>query len=153
MKLPSEKVNFPVASGSSVCFPKEALCPMCKTTRGQKPHSMAIVNIGAMLMTNRAKGAGMMSDDLDGFLRFIWHGRTRSVAVTMPASQRFSILLRTYAAVRLISISVQPPACGHFSTPVSMRSRRRLLRHKPDLMKTVRSRSSPKGIFTNQDSV
>jgi hypothetical protein len=35
---------------------------------------MAIVNLGAMLMTNRAKGAGTMSDDLDSFLRFIWHG-------------------------------------------------------------------------------
>jgi len=74
MKVPNEKINFPVASGSSVCFPKEALCPMCKTTRVQEPHSMAIVNLGAMLMTNRANGAGMMSDDLDGFLRFIWHG-------------------------------------------------------------------------------
>lgn len=74
MKLPSEKVNFPVASGSSACFPKEALCPICKTVRVQEPHSMAIVNLGAMLMTNRTKGAGMMSDDLDGFFRFIWHG-------------------------------------------------------------------------------
>ena len=74
MKLPSEKVTFPVASGSSVCFPKEALCPMCKTAKIGEPHSMAIVNLGAMLMTNRANGAGTMSDDLDGFLRFIWHG-------------------------------------------------------------------------------
>lgn len=74
MNQPVEKITFPVASGSSVSFPKEALCPMCKTTRVQEPHSMAIVNLGAMLMTNRVKGAGMMSDDLDGFLRFIWHG-------------------------------------------------------------------------------
>jgi hypothetical protein len=35
---------------------------------------MAIVNLGALLMTNREKGTGAMSDDLDGFLRFIWHG-------------------------------------------------------------------------------
>jgi hypothetical protein len=58
MKPSSEKITFPVASGSSACFPKEALCPMCKTTRVKEPHSMAIVNLGAMLMTNRAKGAG-----------------------------------------------------------------------------------------------
>jgi hypothetical protein len=35
---------------------------------------MAIVNLGAMLMTNRKTRSGTMSDDLDGFLRFIWHG-------------------------------------------------------------------------------
>ena len=35
---------------------------------------MAIINLGAILMTNRAKRSGTMSDDLDGFMRFIWHG-------------------------------------------------------------------------------
>jgi len=74
MKQPREEIIFPVASGSSACFPKEALCPMCKTSKVLEPHSMAIVNLGAMLMTNRAKEAGTMSNDLDGFLRFIWHG-------------------------------------------------------------------------------
>ena len=74
MNQPIEKLPFPVASGNSVCFPKESVCPMCKTAKVHEPHSMAIVNLGAMLMTNRATGSGMMSDDLDGFLHFIWHG-------------------------------------------------------------------------------
>ena len=35
---------------------------------------MAMINLGAMLMTDRKKGAGSMSEDLDGFMRLIWHG-------------------------------------------------------------------------------
>lgn len=68
------KFRFPVAKGGKVFFPKEALCPVCKAEKVLEPHSMAIVNLGAMLMTNRETGSGMMSDDLDGFLRFAWHG-------------------------------------------------------------------------------
>jgi hypothetical protein len=68
------RLTFPVAGGNNACFPKEALCPMCKSAKVHEPHSMAIVNLGAILMTNRDKGAGTMSGDLDGFLRLIWHG-------------------------------------------------------------------------------
>jgi hypothetical protein len=35
---------------------------------------MAIINLGAIPMTNRETGSEIMSDDLDGFLRIIWHG-------------------------------------------------------------------------------
>jgi len=68
------KLRFPVAKERKAFFPKEALCPMCKTEKVLELHSMAIVNLGAMLMTNRETGSGSMSDDLDGFLRLIWHG-------------------------------------------------------------------------------
>jgi len=47
---------------------------MCKTAKVLEPHSMAIVNLGAVLMTNRETRSGSMSGDLDGFLRFSWHG-------------------------------------------------------------------------------
>jgi len=67
-------LTFPVAGDDSIFFPKEALCPMCKSAKVNEPHSMAIVNLGALLMTNRAKGNGSMSDKLEGFLSFIWHG-------------------------------------------------------------------------------
>lgn len=68
------KFRFPVAKGRRVFFPKEALCPVCKAAKVLEPHSMAIINLGAILMTNRETGSGTMSDDLDGFLRLIWHG-------------------------------------------------------------------------------
>lgn len=68
------KLRFPVAKERNVFFPTEALCPVCKAEKVLEPHSMAIVNLGAILMTNREAGSGSMSDDLDGFLRFIWHG-------------------------------------------------------------------------------
>lgn len=68
------RLTFPVAAGNNACFPKEALCPVCKTAKVHEPHSMAIINLGAILMTNRDNGVGTMSGDLDGFLRFIWHG-------------------------------------------------------------------------------
>lgn len=55
-------------------FPKEALCPVCRAAKVLEPHSMAIINLGAILMTNRETGSGTMSSDLDGFLRLIWHG-------------------------------------------------------------------------------
>jgi len=38
-----------------------------------EPHSMAILSAGALLM-NRVEDSGEMSDDLDGFLSFTWHG-------------------------------------------------------------------------------
>jgi hypothetical protein len=66
--------KFPVAKGSSTFFPKKALCPVCKKAKVLEPHSMVIVNFGAILMSNRATGSGTMSDDLDGFLHLTWHG-------------------------------------------------------------------------------
>lgn len=68
------KLKFPVAKERNIFFPKKALCPMCKAAKVLEPHSMAIVNLGAMLMANRKTGFSSMSDDLDGFFRFSWHG-------------------------------------------------------------------------------
>ncbi|MBI4529015.1 MAG: hypothetical protein HY695_34895 [Deltaproteobacteria bacterium] len=68
------KLKFPVAKERSIFFPKEASCPVCRTEKVLEPHSMAIVNLSAVLMTNRKTRAGSMSDDLEGFLRLIWHG-------------------------------------------------------------------------------
>jgi len=73
-KIMKAKLKFPVAKGRNIFFPNKALCPMCKTAKVLEPHSMAIVNLGALLMTNRKTRSGSMSDDLDGFLRFSWHG-------------------------------------------------------------------------------
>ena len=68
------EIKFPVAGGRNIFFPKEGNCPSCNNAKVHEPHSMAIVNLGALLMTDREKCAGAMSDELDGFLRFIWHG-------------------------------------------------------------------------------
>jgi len=68
------KLRFPVAKERAIFFPKEARCPMCRTAKVLEPHSMAIVNLGAMRMINRQTRSGSRSDDLDGFLRLLWHG-------------------------------------------------------------------------------
>lgn len=47
---------------------------MCGSAKVHEPHSMAVVNLGALKMTDRATGSGGMSEDLDGFLTLSWHG-------------------------------------------------------------------------------
>jgi hypothetical protein len=74
MKNESPRLTFPVANSTASFFPKEALCPICRAAKVLEPHSMAIVNLGALKMTERVTGSGGMSDDLDGFLTLSWHG-------------------------------------------------------------------------------
>ncbi len=66
-------LDFPVMDASKPYVPRERLCPWCKTNPVHEPNSMAILNGGAMMMSEDRQ-SGSMDQRLDGFLSLIWHG-------------------------------------------------------------------------------
>jgi hypothetical protein len=64
---------FPRMNRDHPYYPTDGVCPWCKTGKVNEPHSMAILNGGAMLM-NDDRTCGGMDGRLDGFLSLIWHG-------------------------------------------------------------------------------
>ena len=69
----ADGLAFPVMSKGSPYFPTDGRCPWCNNNSVNEPHSMAILNGGALMM-NADRTCGEMDDRLDGFLSLIWHG-------------------------------------------------------------------------------
>jgi hypothetical protein len=66
-------IKLPVVAKRINDYPQKALCPICKKRKVLEPHSFASLSGGAMLI-NRRNDTGGASDNLDGYLEFIWHG-------------------------------------------------------------------------------
>lgn len=66
-------LSFPVMDKQNPYSPTNGLCPWCGTGKVNEPHSMAILNGGALTMSPD-RTCGEMDDKLDGFLSLLWHG-------------------------------------------------------------------------------
>jgi hypothetical protein len=66
-------MKFPVLQGKRTIHPMKAVCPQCKKRKVLEPHSMAILNSGALFM-DRKRINGAMHDQMDGFASITWHG-------------------------------------------------------------------------------
>jgi hypothetical protein len=65
--------GFPHMNKTDPYFPKDKICPWCLSQKVHEPNSMAILNGGALLMSEDRESGGM-DPRLDGFLSLIWHG-------------------------------------------------------------------------------
>jgi hypothetical protein len=65
--------EFPVMDRGNPYVPKDRLCPWCQTGIVHEPNSMAILNGGALLMSEDRQSGGM-DPRLDGFFSLSWHG-------------------------------------------------------------------------------
>ena len=63
--------NFPILSDGQFIFPQEPLCPWCKKNKVLEPHSMAILNAGALLPDGEN---WKMADGAEAFFEMLWHG-------------------------------------------------------------------------------
>jgi len=68
-----DQLEFPVMNEKTPYVPVAPMCPVCGLEPIHEPNSMAILNGGALLMSEDRQSGGM-DDRLDGFLSFIWHG-------------------------------------------------------------------------------
>jgi hypothetical protein len=66
------RIKFPVVKAGRVVFPDKPRCPWCRTREVYEPHSMAILNAGAMRRLGNDRYE--MAADTQAFLTLIWHG-------------------------------------------------------------------------------
>ena len=66
------KIELPVVKGKQVVFPDKPLCPWCGEQKVSEPHSMAILNAGAMRSLGNERYE--MATDTAAFFTLIWHG-------------------------------------------------------------------------------
>ena len=66
------KIKLPVVHGKQVVFPGKGVCPWCRKQKVYEPHSMAILNAGAMRQVGQDRYA--MAADTVAFLTLTWHG-------------------------------------------------------------------------------
>ena len=66
------KISLPVVRKRRVVFPNKAICPWCRKRKVYEPHSMAILNAGAMRQV--AKDRFEMATDVRAFMTLMWHG-------------------------------------------------------------------------------
>lgn len=66
------RIKLPVVWKKQVVFPKTAVCPWCREHKVYEPHSMAILNAGAMRQVG--KDSYEMATDTKAFLTLMWHG-------------------------------------------------------------------------------
>jgi hypothetical protein len=59
------KIKFPVIGSKDTHWPTIPLCPICKKAKVLEPHSMAVLNAGALKKIKRKKDMAMMSSDLE----------------------------------------------------------------------------------------
>jgi hypothetical protein len=69
-KMP--KIKLPVVQKGRVVFPDKPLCPWCRKQKVYEPHSMAILNAGAMRQVGEEHYT--MATDTAAFLSLTWHG-------------------------------------------------------------------------------
>ena len=66
------KIKLPVVQKDRVVFPDKAVCPWCRKQKVFEPHSMAILNAGAMRQVGKERYE--MATDTAAFLTLTWHG-------------------------------------------------------------------------------
>jgi hypothetical protein len=66
------KIELPVVKGERVVFPDKPLCPWCGERKVYEPHSMAILNAGAMRQVGHDRYE--MATDTAAFFTLTWHG-------------------------------------------------------------------------------
>ena len=66
------RIKLPVVRKKQVVFPEKALCPWCHKQKVYEPHSMAVLNAGAMRLVGKDRYE--MADDTAAFLMLSWHG-------------------------------------------------------------------------------
>lgn len=66
------QIKLPVVRGKQAVFPEKPLCPWCGEHKVYEPHSMAILNAGAMHSLGNERYE--MATDAAAFLTLIWHG-------------------------------------------------------------------------------
>ena len=66
------KIKLPVVRKKQVVFPDKAVCPWCRKQKVYEPHSMAILNAGAMRQVGKERYE--MAADTAAFLTLTWHG-------------------------------------------------------------------------------
>ena len=64
-------IQFPILTGEQIIYPQEASCPWCKQNKVLEPHSMAILNAGALAPDGENF---QMFDKAATFFSLIWHG-------------------------------------------------------------------------------
>ena len=67
-----QKIKLPVVRKKRVVFPEKAVCPSCRKRKVFEPHSMAILNAGAMRQVGQDRYE--MATDTRAFMTLIWHG-------------------------------------------------------------------------------
>jgi hypothetical protein len=72
LKVSLQKIKFPVVEKRRVVFPDKAVCPWCRKRKVYEPHSMAILNAGAMRQVGRDRYE--MATDTRAFMTLMWHG-------------------------------------------------------------------------------
>jgi hypothetical protein len=66
------KIKLPVVQKQRVVFPDKPICPWCRKQKVYEPHSMAILNAGAMRQVGKEQYE--MATDTAAFLSLTWHG-------------------------------------------------------------------------------
>ncbi|HEV8068447.1 MAG TPA: hypothetical protein VGP76_11975 [Planctomycetaceae bacterium] len=66
-------MKLPLITGKNTDFPSVAKCPQCKKRKVFEPHSMVILEGGALLL-DRKRENSRVSNALSGYLALIWHG-------------------------------------------------------------------------------
>lgn len=66
------RIALPVVRKRQVVFPAKPRCPWCRKRKVYEPHSMAILNAGAMRRVG--KDQYEMATDAAAFLTLSWHG-------------------------------------------------------------------------------
>jgi hypothetical protein len=66
------KIKLPVVGKKQVVFPDRAVCPWCRKRKVYEPHSMAILNAGAMRQVGKDRYE--MATDTQAFMTLMWHG-------------------------------------------------------------------------------
>lgn len=66
------KIKLPVVRRRRVVFPNKAVCPWCRKRKVYEPHSMAILNAGAMAQVGR--GRFQIATNAHAFMTLLWHG-------------------------------------------------------------------------------
>ena len=76
------RIRFPVVRKKQVVFPEKARCPWCRKRKVYEPHSMAILNAGAMRRVGKDRYE--MATDTSAFLTLTWHGAHSGGSGEMP---------------------------------------------------------------------
>lgn len=71
-RKPPRRITLPVVRGKRVVFPRTPVCPWCRKRKVYEPHSMAILNAGAMRPVGEQRYE--MASDTAAFLTLSWHG-------------------------------------------------------------------------------
>lgn len=66
------KIKLPVVRDRHVVFPDRPICPWCRKRKVYEPHSMAILNAGAMRQVGKDRYE--MATDVQAFMTLVWHG-------------------------------------------------------------------------------